>query len=193
MSGATAATAIAAYVAAGVAVVGVGLTAYSMTEQAGQQADAFKRQAEIDTQNAEIAKQQGVAAQVQQQQRTAVLAGAARAQYGASGVSIEGSPLDVLANGAMSAQQDLQNIEYRTKLKMAGYTNDANLNDASASNALMSGYGKAGGALLSGAASAFSKIPTGSTTYNSSNTFGGGDYGAALYNPGANSGVTEPF
>lgn len=162
MSGVTTATVI----AIGIAAAGVGLTVYSMTEAAGAQSDAYKRQAEVDAQNAEIAKQQGQAAQVQQQQRTAILAGAARASYGASGVSIEGSPLDVLANGAMSAEQDRQNIDYRTKLKMAGYTNDANLNDASASNALMSGYGKAGSALLQGAASAFSKIPTGGTPYN---------------------------
>lgn len=129
-------------------------SAIGAISSAQHQASADKFNAAVSERNAQAAQQQAqAAAQLQEEQAKKAL-GATVAGYGASGISMEGTPLDVLSNSAASAERDKQNILYKGKLQAAGYTDQAQLDRYSATNTLNEGYGKATGLLLQGGAKA---------------------------------------
>ena len=78
--------------------------------------------------------------------------GQMRANYGASGVSIDGSIEDVLADSATQAEWDSLLIRHGGEQRARGYTSEANLAGARAKNVSTSGYLMAAGDLASGAA-----------------------------------------
>jgi hypothetical protein len=78
--------------------------------------------------------------------------GSIRAGYGASGVTMEGSPMEILEQSAMNAEMDRQNILYGGELKASGYESTAGLELMRGEHAVTSSYYNAGSALLSGAA-----------------------------------------
>lgn len=117
----------------------------------GQAASAAaKTNAAIASRNATIAAQQAKAdAEAKQRQVDQVL-GAARAGYGASGVTPEGSPLDVLSSSAALGELDRQNVLYKGRLREIGFQDTAAIETMSASAALTKGMFGAGSALLTG-------------------------------------------
>lgn len=123
------------------------------------QANASKYQANVAMQNANAAQQQAQQAAMLQQQKTQKMLGATTAAYGASGVTSEGSPLDVLASSASNAELDRQTILYQGHVRAAGYTSDAQLDNMAASSATTNSYFSAAGALLSGGAKAYGRSP----------------------------------
>jgi hypothetical protein len=145
-----------ALVAAGTAVSAIGAI-----QQGQSQASASKYNAAVAEQNAGAAKQQAEAAAMIQQEQAKKAMGSTVAAYGASGVSMEGTPLDVLANSASVAERDRQNIMYKGKLQAAGYQSQADLDRRSATNSLNQGYMKATGILLSGGAKVYGMMPSG--------------------------------
>jgi hypothetical protein len=76
------------------------------------------------------------------------------AGYGASGVTMEGSPMDVLEASAATAELDRQNILYGGGLRTQGYQSTAGLELMRGQNAETGSYLSAGSSLLSGAAKA---------------------------------------
>lgn len=104
-------------------------------------AQAQEYNASIARRNADIAQQQSAAA-VQAQQRSASRAmGAIKANYGASGVQMDGgSPLDVLADSVTMATLDKLTIEYNYALKAQGLQQQANLSEMAAKTARTSSY-----------------------------------------------------
>lgn len=161
MSGATTA------VVATLAIAGAAVSAYSAVTAGEAQSDAATRNAQVASQNATVATQQAQANAEIQQRRAAQVIGASRAAFGASGVDgSTGSPLDVLASSASSAELDRQGVIYQGRLKAMGFQNTADEDTAAASNYLTSGYLRAGSGLLQSGASAFAKVPTGGTPYN---------------------------
>jgi hypothetical protein len=135
-----------------VAVAAAGVSAVASISQGMAASEAAKRNADIARRNAVIAQQQAAADAEAQQRASGQALGRARAAYGASGVTSEGSPLDVLASSASLAELDRQNILYKGKLRAMGYQDTAAADDASASNYLMQGYLGAATALGKGAA-----------------------------------------
>lgn len=117
-------------------------------------ASADKYNAQIATQNATSATDQASAAAEIQQEQSRRAIGSTTAAYGASGITMDGTPLDVLANSASTAERDRQTILYKGQLQAAGYTDQAQLDRASATNALNQGDMKATGVLLAGASKA---------------------------------------
>jgi hypothetical protein len=123
-----------------------------------QQANAAKASA---TYNATLKERDAAIAnsQAQQEVQQVRLAGA-RAQgslladYGASGVTTEGSPMEVLAMSASQAKLDEENVLYRGKLKASGYASDAALYGVEGETALKEGGFKAASYLVGGAGSA---------------------------------------
>lgn len=98
--------------------------------------------------DAAIARDQ-TAAEVTRQQRVARrVEGAARAAYGASGVSLEGSPLDVLQDNATQAELDVLTLKYRGELRAQGYEQTGSLARFQGDRAAQAGYLKAAGTLL---------------------------------------------
>lgn len=101
--------------------------------------------------NARISRQQARAEAEAQQRDARRRVGAARAAYGASGVTLEGSPLDVLEESASLAELDKQQILYNGELRAMGYTDTASLDRAGGRNAERQGYFGAASTLLLGA------------------------------------------
>lgn len=71
-----------------------------------------------------------------------------RAGYGASGITTDGSALDVLEESAGNAELDALTIRHEGALRAAAYRSDANYERAAGKNARKSGDLKAAGYLL---------------------------------------------
>ena len=126
-------------------------------------AAVMDRNAVIQSNNAILARQQGVSASEQQRKDAARKMGAMRAGYAASGVQMEGSPLEVLGASAAAAELDTLNTVYNGELKARGLENDAqglretaNLDRMRGKNAQTQGYFNAASSLLTGAGKAMS-------------------------------------
>lgn len=88
-----------------------------------------------------------------------------RANFGASGLSLAGSPLDVLQDAATEQELDVQRIEYEGQvrgregaLRMLGLQDDAELSRAEARNASSAGRVSAFGTALSGAGTTLQRM-----------------------------------
>jgi hypothetical protein len=117
----------------------------------GQQAkSAHNYNAQIAERNAVAARQQASADAAAQQRHARQVLGAARANYGASGVTLEGSPLDVLEMSAANAELDRQNILYKGSLRAMGYESDADMERMQGRSAQAAGYTRAASSVLTG-------------------------------------------
>lgn len=136
-------------------IAGTVMSVVGALQQGQAQSDAMNFNAQMAGQNATVARQQAAADEARQRRENLLRAGNLRAGYGASGVTLDGSPLDVLEMAATTGELDAQNIRYKGSLRAIGYENSAALDTAGASNALTSSYYKAGAELLSGGAKAY--------------------------------------
>lgn len=153
------------------------LAAVSAISQAQQAKATGEYNAAIGARNAGIAREQA-ARDAEAQHRGAVRAiGAARAAYGASGVTLEGSPLDVLESSAAEAELDRQNILYKGELRAMGYGETAALDLSRGKAAARSGYAQAGSAILMGAGNYYGSRPA----KTAQSGYSLGDYGASDY------------
>lgn len=95
--------------------------------------------------NATVARQEARYAEATSRDRARRILGAGRAAVGASGVQLEGSPLDVLAQSAAEAEMDALAIRRSGQAQAAAYRYQGR-------QAQLAGYfGAAGTALLTGA------------------------------------------
>lgn len=133
------------------------MTAVSAISQAQQQKAASKYNEKV-AENQAIASRQQAASNAEMQRRSAAKkVGSMQAAYAASGVSVEGSALDVLEESARNAELDRQNILYGGELRAMGSESTAALEKSRASNAMTSGYLSAAGSLFKGASIAYGK------------------------------------
>lgn len=147
------------------AIVGTAFTAVSAISQGNAARKEGEYNAAIGTRNAQIARDQADADASAQQRVAQQRLGAARASYAASGVTMEGSPLDVLAMSAANAEMDKQNILYKGNLRAMGYEETAALDLARGKNAQKQGYMKAASAFLTGGAKVYDSQPRAQTGY----------------------------
>lgn len=110
---------------------------------ADYQAKAYEQQARADAQAA--AFEQG-----QERHKQDLLQAQARAQAGASGVGIAGSPTEVLAANARQGQLDIKAIQYGSQLRQNNLTTQAAISRFSGRQAVGASIFKAGGNLVSG-------------------------------------------
>jgi hypothetical protein len=80
--------------------------------------------------------------------------GSLLAGYGASGVTLEGSPLDVLAMSASQAKLDEETVLYKGRLKASGYSSAAELERFGGTTAEQQGTLNAASYLIGGAGKA---------------------------------------
>lgn len=145
---------VTAFMAANSGVLSLVGTAFSVIGalNQGQQAkNAAEYNAAVARNNAIASRQQATVAAEAQARKSRAQLGSMRAAYGASGVSMEGSPLDVLESSAAMAELDRQNILYSGELKAGGYESTAGLELMRGDAAETGSYFSAGSALLSGA------------------------------------------
>lgn len=134
-----------------IAGAGLGLSAFGAYQSGQNQAAAAQASAQaqaanaaaatynaqIADQNAQIMRDQEAAAVASQQRDAARTIGAMIAGYGASGVQGDtGSPLDVLADSARTAELDKLTLQYNYELKARDYNNQATLDRMNAANGL---------------------------------------------------------
>lgn len=131
-------------------VAGAALSAYAAVQQANAQKQAAQFNAKLNERNATVAVQQAGADALQVRRQAAQAQGAAVAEYGASGVALEGSPLDVLGAGEQQAQLAESTVRYRGELKAMGYHSNAELDRMAGRTAERQGYLNAASALLTG-------------------------------------------
>jgi hypothetical protein len=132
------------------------VSAAGAMQQAQAQADAAEYQAEVARRNAKLARDQAEVEQNDQRRENRRQMGAMIAAYGASGVDMAGSPLDVLADTAIEQELDVARAGYRGELRAIGENDKANLAKAEASNARSAGAFSAVGALFKAGSSLLS-------------------------------------
>lgn len=133
-------------------------------------ANAANYNAAVSSNNAVAARDQADADARRQRILGDKALGGIRAATGASGVTMEGSPLDVLGESAANAELDVLSIKYKGELRARGNESDATLDTARASNVRTTGYLASAGVLLEGGSKimekrgGLNKTPTGSYT-----------------------------
>lgn len=125
-------------------------------QMADTQARAYEQQARADAQSA--AFEQG-----QERYKQDLLLAQARAQAGASGVGIAGSPAEVLAANAGQGQLDLKAIQYSSQLRQNNLGTQAAISRFSGRQAVTASIFKAGSSLGSGLSSLYD--PTKAVTF----------------------------
>ena len=129
--------------------------------------------------NAKVAQRQAQAAKMQAQfeedrlrDKAARTMGSARAAYGKSGVLMEGSPLDVMAQSATDAEMDALALRWGGNLRANNYRAQARMDESEGNAALWGGFARAGTSLLTGASKWGGK--TGLASTGSREWMGGG-------------------
>ncbi|MDX8468920.1 hypothetical protein RFM26_24735 [Mesorhizobium sp. VK23B] len=110
---------------------------------ANYQAKAYEQQAQADAQQAAFDRSQ-------ERRKQDLLEAQARAQAGASGVGIAGSPTEVLAANARQGQVDLKAIEYGSKLRQNNLNTQAAISRFQGRQAMTASIFKAGTGLIDG-------------------------------------------
>lgn len=156
----TAATVASAAVGATSAVVG----ARAQNAAADYNASVGERDAIVADQNRLASLQQSRIAQEDRNRDTRRTLAAIRASYGASGVGMEGSPLDVLADSAFESALDSRRIDYEGRARgregamgVQGSLEGARMSRMEGSNARAAGWLSAAGQLTGGAGRALQR------------------------------------
>jgi hypothetical protein len=152
-SGVCSAEPVSAFIIANAAtfqMIGTAMSVIGALQQGQQAKQSAEYNAAIARNNAIASQQQSAANAAAQQRKARMQMGTMRAGYGASGIGLEGSPMDILEQSAAMAELDRQNILYGGTLRTQGFTNTANLEEAAGENAESASYLKAGSSLLLG-------------------------------------------
>jgi len=104
-------------------------------QQLNAQAAASEYNARVADRNARTVLQQTESEAESQRREGRRKLSAIRAQYGASGLTMEGSPLDVLEDSAMEVELDVQKTRYKGHMEALGYTEKAKLSRLQAESA----------------------------------------------------------
>jgi hypothetical protein len=138
------------WAAAGYAItaIGAGASAYGQVQQGHDQARMAAYNAKLAERNAKIAKENATYEARQKRKETARLIGKQRALYSKSGVTMEGSPLDVLQETAAQGEMDALMIERGYAQQGAAHTSQAQLARMRAAGYKRQGYWGTGRTLL---------------------------------------------
>jgi hypothetical protein len=132
--------------------VGTAISAASAIQQGQAAKNAANYNAQMEERNAQISRQNAAIEEEKQRRQGDLRLGSMRAGYGASGVAIEGSPLDILEQSAAQEELDALTIRYRGELGAYSSEQEATLSRYRGATAERSGYMQAGSSILMGAA-----------------------------------------
>lgn len=151
--------------------VGGIVSAVGSLAQANAQANAAKFNAQVAKQNRDATLEQTTNEIQDQRSKNRRMLGAMRAAYGANGLEMSGSPLDVVSDTTTEMEYDVAKMKYIGRVKAVGYANQAKLYEAEADAARTSGIIGAASSMLG----AFQGMSGGGSA------FGGGQQGHPLY------------
>lgn len=103
------------------------LSAYGENEKGQANAAAMEYNAKIADENATIAHTEGIENERRVRVQGRKELGSIRAGYGAAGVTMEGSAMDVLQESAANAELDALTTRYNSDMKVRGFKQDAQL------------------------------------------------------------------
>jgi hypothetical protein len=131
---------------------GAGVSAIGSLASGAATSGAARYNQSLANQNAGIAQAQTNADVIRLRQLGVKTFGAEKAAVGASGITMDGSALDVLQESATKAEWDVQNRKYQGALQVAGFQNQASMYGAQARNAKVGSYINAASSLMLGSA-----------------------------------------
>lgn len=139
------------YIALGLAGLGTVTSAVSQYQQGKAQREAYEYNAEISRQNAIAAEKQAAYEEDIQREKANALKSRQRALYAKAGVDItSGSPLLVMMEDMERAEADAMSIRYGGNVKKTQYLNQANVLDWQGGQAEAAGKTGAFGTILGG-------------------------------------------
>lgn len=118
--------------------------------QASAASAAAQYNAQIAANNATYARQKAAEDERRARVQGRKVLGGVRAGYGASGITVEASPQDVLEEGAAAAELDALTIRHAGEVQAVAFENESNLERFRAKTARTTGYLSAASSLLSG-------------------------------------------
>lgn len=133
-----------------IALLGVALSVGGALVEGQQQQAMANAQAKAYEQQATAEAQASAFEQAQERKKQDLLQAQARAQVGASGVGLAGSPTEVLAANARQGQMDIKAIQYSSQLRQNSLTTQADISRFSGNQAVGASIFKAGGKFVSG-------------------------------------------
>jgi hypothetical protein len=131
-----------------ISTVGAGLSAYSAYQEGQDAKAASQYNAQIARESAAMTETAGALDVERQRKGVKSLVGTQRARYGASGIEMTGSPLDVIFNTSLEGELDAQVIDWNSKVRARGYMSQAEYDDRLAGIYERSGAMRAGSTLL---------------------------------------------
>lgn len=133
-----------------IALIGLGLSVGGALVEGQQQKQMADMQAKAYEQQAQADAQASAFEASQEKHKQDLLKSQAVAAAGASGVSLAGSPTEVLAANARQNQLDLKAIQFNSQLRQNNLNTQAGISRFSGKQAVTSSIFKAGGNLVSG-------------------------------------------
>ncbi|WP_287223085.1 hypothetical protein [Mesorhizobium sp.] len=131
-------------------VAGTALSAGGALMQGQQQQQMANMQAKAYEQQAQADQQASAFEQAQERKKQDLLQAQARAQVGASGVAVTGSPTEVMAANAAQNQLDLKAIQYGSQLRQNSLNTQADISRFSGKQAKTASTFEAGGNIFGG-------------------------------------------
>lgn len=104
--------------------------------------------AEVARANAQAARQQAAAEEIRVRRERVRRIGATRAAFGAAGVTLEGSPLDVLAEQALEAEEDALLVRFGGRVRARQFGLEATLAQQAGTAGLFGGLAGGLGTIL---------------------------------------------
>jgi hypothetical protein len=133
--------------------VGAAVSAAGAIKQGNDQAAIADYNAKVGEVNAQQAQAEAAVNAGQQDRQTRQTLGQAAAAYGAAGVDMTGSPLDVMMDSASQGELAKRLILYQGDTKAAALRQGASVSEAQGGAAQTAGYFSAGSTLLTSAGS----------------------------------------
>lgn len=134
---------------------GAAVSAMGAMSAAKAQTQAANYNAQLAERNASVVREQ-TSAQIELQRRQAdQVHGSLIAKVGAAGVTMDGSPMDVLQNSIANAVLDEHTIKYKGEMQARGYQESAALDRFQGKTATRQGYYHAASSLLTGAGNSY--------------------------------------
>jgi hypothetical protein len=134
---------------------GAMMQTYSQIKQGEAASAAAEEDARMQTKNADLSREQAGEEEKRQRILNTKRLGSMRAAYGASGLSLEGSPEDVLVDSAKNAELDALSIRHAGELKARGFNDESIRARNKAATYRDNAYFGAAGTLLGGAGQSY--------------------------------------
>lgn len=133
----------------GLSLLSMGMQMYGQVQQGRQQKQIFEYNAAVNEQKAQLARQAGDLRVDRMRRYNKSFTAKQTAAYTAAGVTLQGSPLQVLSDTAAELELDAQIEEFNTNVAVLNARNGAELDRMRGSQAASASYIGAGSTLLS--------------------------------------------